>query len=148
MDNNQSETYRLFETKSSIHSILINLIERLFTDFLHSDTYLSELIEQYSRFVHVFYGHCIPFLLQNFTCLFDLPMEKCLNTSFEILATIFQIACSSPASEQHCLLCSELIQKNNHHHWNLVSDDHSHGEFLFIVIAFLEYAELYFIICG
>jgi hypothetical protein len=67
MDNNHSETYRLFETKSLIHSILINLIETLFTNFLHSDTYLSELIEQYSRFMdilfHFYYKISIVYLM-------------------------------------------------------------------------------------
>lgn len=109
MANNQSETYRLFETKSTIHSTLINLIETLFTNFLHSDIYLSELIEQHSRFLHIFYGHFVPFLLQHLNCLFDLSMEPCVNSSFEILATIFHVACSSPASEQHCLLCAEPV---------------------------------------
>ncbi|CAF0806289.1 unnamed protein product [Adineta steineri] len=113
MNNNQSETYRLFETKSTIHSILINLIETLFTNFLHSDIYLSELIEQYSRFLHIFYGHYIPFILQNFNCLFDLTIDKCLNSSFDILATIFQIACSCQPNEQHCLLCNELTNNDN-----------------------------------
>ncbi len=120
MNNNQSETYRLFETKSLIHSILINLIESLFTNFLHSDTYLSELIEQYSRFLHIFYGHFIPFILQNLNCLFDITMEKCLNSSLDILATIFQIACSSQSNEQQCLLCNEFIH-NNKLNLNLVS---------------------------
>jgi hypothetical protein len=121
MDNNHSETYRLFETKSLIHSILINLIETLFTNFLHSDTYLSELIEQYSRFLHIFYGHFIPFLLKNLNCLFDIHIEKCLNSSLDTLATIFQIACSCQTNEQHCLLCMELINNNNQTNLNLVS---------------------------
>jgi hypothetical protein len=119
MNNNQSEIYRLFETKSTIHSILINLIEILFTNFLHSDTYLSELIEQYSRILHIFYGHFIPFILQNINCLFDITIEKCLISSFDILSTIFQIACSSQFNEQHCLLCNELIHNNSN--LNLVS---------------------------
>ncbi|CAF0972350.1 unnamed protein product, partial [Adineta ricciae] len=113
MTNNQSETYRLFETKSCIHSVLINLIETLFTNFLHSDNYLSELIEQYAHFLHIFYGHFIPFLLQNLNCLFDLPIDKCLNSSFDILATIFQIACSSQINEQHCSLCHESTNNLN-----------------------------------
>jgi hypothetical protein len=121
MDNNHSETYRLFETKSIIHSILINLIETLFTNFLHSDTYLSELIEQYSRFLHIFYGHFIPFMLQNLNCLFDLTIDKCLNSSLDILATIFQIACSGQSNEQHCLLCDELTNNNNTATLNTVS---------------------------
>jgi hypothetical protein len=113
MDNNHSETYRLFETKFLIHSILINLIETLFTNFLHSDTYLSELIEQYSRFLHIFYAHFIPFILQNLNCLFDIStIDKCLNSSLEILATIFQIACSCQSHEQQCLLCMELTNNN------------------------------------
>jgi len=122
MNNNHSETYRLFETKSLIHSILINLIETLFTNFLHSDTYLSELIEQYSRFLHIFYGHFIPFILQNLHCLFDIKIDKCLNSSFDILATIFQIACSCQSNEQDCLLCIELIHNNTN--LNLVSYKH------------------------
>ena len=120
MDNNHSETYRLFETKSSIHSILINLIETLFTNFLHNDTYLSELIEQYSKFLHIFYGHFIPFILKNLNCLFNINIDKCLNSSFDILATIFQIACSSQINEQQCLLCLELINQNNKTNINLV----------------------------
>jgi hypothetical protein len=111
MNNNHSETYRLFETKAIIHSTLINLIEILFNNFLHSDTYLSELIEQYSRLLHIFYGHCVPFLLKNLTCLFDMTIDKCLNSSLDILATIFHIACSSPINEQPCLLC---VDKSNH----------------------------------
>ena len=107
MDNNQSETYRLFETKSLIHPILINLIETLFTKFLHSDSYLSELIEQHSRFLHIFYGHLVPFLLKNLICLFDMTIDPCLKSSFDILATIFQIACSSPLTDQRCQLCLE-----------------------------------------
>jgi len=122
MNNNHSETYRLFETKSLIHSILINLIETLFTNFLHSDTYLSELIEQYSRFLHIFYGHFIQFILQNLYCLFDIKIDKCLNSSFDILATIFQIACSCQSNEQDCLLCIELIHNNTN--LNLVSYKH------------------------
>ncbi|UJR25406.1 hypothetical protein I4U23_006753 [Adineta vaga] len=113
MTNNQSETYRLFETKSSIHSVLINLIETLFTNFLHSDNYLSELIEQYAHFLHIFYGHFIPFILQNLNSLFDLSMDKCLTSSFDILATIFQIACTSQINEQHCSLCHESINNLN-----------------------------------
>ena len=117
MDNNHSETYRLFETKSQIHSTLINLIEILFNNFLHSDTYLSELIEQYSRFLHIFYGHFIPFIFENLNCLFDIQIDQYLKSSLDILATIFQIACSSPSNEQCCLLCIETIDKNT----NLVS---------------------------
>ena len=111
MENNQSEAYRLFETKSSIHSILINSIEYLFTNFLQSDTYLSELIEQNSSLTHVFYGHFIPFIFQNLHCLFHINIDKCLSSSLEILATIFHIACSSSTSnEQHCSLCNELLR--------------------------------------
>jgi hypothetical protein len=129
MDNNHSETYRLFETKSLIHSILINFIEIIFTNFLHSDTYLSELIEQYSRFLHIFYGHFIPFIFKNFNCLFDINIDKCLNSSLDILATIFQIACSCQSNEQYCLLCSELINNNNTN-LNLVN----YKDFFFLMI--------------
>ncbi|CAF1478989.1 unnamed protein product, partial [Rotaria sordida] len=113
MDNNHSKTYRLFETKSTIHSILINLIETLFTNFLHSDIYLSELIEQYTRLLHIFYGHFIPFILQNLNCLFDITIDKCLNSSLDILATIFQIACSCQSNEENCFLCIELTNNHN-----------------------------------
>ncbi|CAF2092165.1 unnamed protein product [Rotaria magnacalcarata] len=113
MDNNQSKTYRLFETKSTIHSMLINLIETLFTNFLHSDSYLSELIEQYSRFLHIFYGHFVPFILKNMNCLFDTTIDKCLNSSLDILATIFQIACSCQSNEENCSLCSESNNNTN-----------------------------------
>lgn len=113
MDNNHSKTYRLFETKAIIHSTLINLIETLFTNFLHSDTYISELIEQYSQFLHVFYGHFIPFTLQNLNCLFDVTVDKCLNSSLDILATIFQVACSGQSNEDNCSLCIELKAQKN-----------------------------------
>lgn len=121
MENTQSETYRLFETKSSIHSILINFIENLFTNFLQSDTYLSELIEQNSSLAHVFYGHFIPFIFQNLHCLFHFNIDKCLISSLEILATIFHIGCSAPSSsnEQHCSLCHEVLRSPKIH-WNSV----------------------------
>lgn len=122
MDNNQSETYRLFETKSHIHSLLINFIERLFTNFLHSDLYLSELIEQYPQFLHIFYGHFLPFLIQNLHCFFQFHLEKTLKSSVEILATIFQIACSSTRNETSCLLCIDLL-KTNPINLNQVSDE-------------------------
>lgn len=112
MDNNQCETYRLFETKTHIHSILISFIENLFTNFLHNDNYLSEFIEQYPQVLHVFYGHFIPFLLANVHCLFDVHVEKSLKSSCEILATIFQIACSTTINEQNCLLCVEPMNSN------------------------------------
>ena len=112
LDNNHNETYRLLETKSIIHSVLINLIEILFTNLLHHDTYLSELIEQYSQMFHIFYAHFIPFIFQNLNCLFDISMEKCLNSSLNILAMIFQIACCQQ-NEQQCSLCIEVL--NNKH---------------------------------
>ena len=112
MNNSQSETYRLFETKSIIHSALINFIETLFTDFLHNDNYLGELIEQYPRFLHIFYGHLIPFLLSHLVCLFDATIEKCLKSSFEILATIFQIACSNLSNDCRCSLCLETTKNS------------------------------------
>ncbi len=112
INNNHNETYRLLETKSIIHSVLINLIELLFTNLIHSDTYLSELIEQYPQFFHIFYAHFIPFVFQNFNCLFDIPIDKCLNSSFDILAMIFQHACCQP-NEQTCSLCIELLTNKN-----------------------------------
>ncbi|CAF1468637.1 unnamed protein product, partial [Adineta ricciae] len=107
MNNNPNETYRLFETKSIIHSVLISLIETLFTNLLHSDTYLSELMEQNSRYFHIFYAHFLPFLFENFYCLYDIPMDKCLNSSLDILAMIFQRACCLQQDSQ-CLLCNDL----------------------------------------
>lgn len=121
MDNNQSKTYRLFETKSTIHPVLINLIETLFTNFIHSDTYLSELIEEHLRLLHIFYGHFIPFIIKNMNCLLDITMDKCLNSSLDILAAIFQIACSCQSNEESCSLCNELKTNNNANH-NLVSE--------------------------
>ncbi|CAF1004854.1 unnamed protein product [Adineta steineri] len=113
MDNNHNETYRLFETKSVIHSILINIIEILFTNLIHSDTYLSELIEQYIQFFHIFYAHFIPYVFQNFNCLFDISNDKCLNSSFNILAMIFQRACCQQ-NESKCSLCIELLNNKNY----------------------------------
>ena len=118
MDSNHTKSYRLFETKSIVHSILIDLIETLFTNSLHSDTFLSELLEQYSRFLHIFYGHFIPFILNNLNCLFDMTISKCLNSSFDILATIFQIACSSQSKEENCSLCIESANNNNNNKHN------------------------------
>ncbi|UJR23498.1 hypothetical protein I4U23_026496 [Adineta vaga] len=112
INNNPNETYRLFETKSILHTILINLIETLFTNVLHNDTYLSELIEQNSQYFHIFYAHFLPFLFQNFHCLYDIPLDKCLISSMNILAMIFQRACCL----QHdfkCSLCNELFQNSN-----------------------------------
>jgi hypothetical protein len=103
MDDN--EIYRLFETKSIIHLVLINLIENLFTNLIHSDIYLSELMKEYSQFFHVFYAHFIPFIFQNMNCLFNISNEKYLNSSFDILAMIFQIGCC----QQRCSLCIELL---------------------------------------
>lgn len=120
LDNNHSETYRLFETKSIIHSILINLIEILFNNFLHSDTYLSELIEQHPRLLHIFYGHLIPFLFKHLDCLFDQIIEPSVKSSFEILATIFHIACANgQSSERICSLCLDS-KTNNETQMNLV----------------------------
>jgi hypothetical protein len=112
MENNSNETYRSFETKSIIHTVLINLIEILFTNLIHSDTYLCELIEQYSQFFHVFYAHFIPFIFQNFNCLFDISIDKSLNSSLDILAMIFQIACCQQ-NVRECSLCIELLNNKN-----------------------------------
>ena len=105
-----SETYRLFETKSAIHSVFIQLIEVLFNNPLHDETYLSELIKEYRQIFHMFYGHFIPFILRNLHCLLDISMEKYVNSSLEILAMIFQIGCCQPTNEQECSLCIEFYQ--------------------------------------
>lgn len=107
-----SETYRLFETKAAIQSILMKLIENLFTNPIHDETYLSELIKEYRQIFHMFYGHFIPFILRNLHCLFDISMEKSLNGSLEIVAMIFHIACCQPM-QQECSLCNELFQNEN-----------------------------------
>ena len=112
MANNPNETYRLFETKSIIHSTLLNLIEVLFTNLVHSDTYLSELIEQYSQFFHLFYAHFIPFIFRNMNCLFDISIDKSLNSSLDILAMIFQLACCQQ-NERECSSCIELLNNEN-----------------------------------
>ena len=144
MDNSHSETYRLFETKSIIHSMLINLIEMLFANFLHGDTYLGELIEQHSRFLHVFYGHFIPFVFKNFNCLFDITVDKCLSSSLNILATIFQIACSCPSNEQRCLLCIESVK--NDANLNQVSEIISRSQSAHLVLSIIGHAKLYIIV--
>ena len=107
-----SETYRLFETKAAIHSVLVKLIENLFTNPIHDETYLSELIKEHRQIFHMFYGHFIPFILRNLHCLLDISMEKCLNGSLEIVAMIFHIACCQPM-EQGCSLCIELFKNEN-----------------------------------
>jgi len=109
---NSNENYRLFETKSIIHSVLINLIENLFINLIHNEIYLSELIKEYPRIFHVFYAHLIPFIFRNFHCLFDITIDRCLNSSLDILAMIFQIACSQE-NERECSLCMELFNKEN-----------------------------------
>jgi hypothetical protein len=109
---NPNEIYRLFETKSTIHSVLINLIENLFINLIHNETYLIELIKEYPRIFHMFYAHLIPFSFRNFHCLFDISIEKYLNSSLDILAMIFQIACCQQ-NEQDCSLCMELFNKEN-----------------------------------
>lgn len=108
MDDNHHQTYRLFETKSVIHSVLLQLIETLFNDLRHGDTYLNELIEQYPSFLHTFYAHFLPFLLRNLHCLFDVPIDRCLNSSMEILAMVLQRACSA-----QCSCCAELAKSKN-----------------------------------
>ena len=142
MDNNHSETYRLFETKSIVHSTLINLIETLFNNILHSDTYLSELIEQHSRLLHIFYGHFIPFLLQNLHCLLNIFIEPALKSSFEILSTIFHIACANQSNERRCSLC--LVTTNNETNLNLVR--RNTNEEIVLSMSFVEYSKLYIII--
>ena len=140
MDNSHSETYRLFETKSIIHSMLINLIEILFANFLHGDTYLGELIEQHSRFLHVFYGHFIPFIFKNLNCLFDITVDTCLSSSLDILATIFQIACSCPANDQRCLLCIESVK--NDANLNQVSENRS-AQSTHLILLLVGHPKLY-----
>ncbi|CAF0888901.1 unnamed protein product [Rotaria sordida] len=112
MNNNYNETYRLFETKSMINSLLMKLIEILFTNFINNDTFMSELMEQYTQIFHQYYAHFIPFIFQNFDCLFDISIDKCLNSSLNIVAMIFQIACCQQY-EQECSLCIELLNKKN-----------------------------------
>ncbi|CAF3426598.1 unnamed protein product [Rotaria sp. Silwood1] len=112
MNNNCNETFRLFETKSMINSLLMKLIEILFINLIHNDTFLSELMEQYSQVFHQYYGHFIPFIFQNFDCLFDISTNKCLNSSLNILAMIFQVACCQEY-EPECSLCIELLNNKN-----------------------------------
>lgn len=112
MNNNHNETYRLFETKSAISSLLANLIEILFSNFIHNDTFLCELMEQYSQIFHQYYAHFIPFIFQNFNTLFNIPSDKCLDSSFNMLAMIFQIACCQQ-HDQQCLFCIEFLNKKN-----------------------------------
>ncbi|CAF3432092.1 unnamed protein product [Rotaria socialis] len=111
-NNNHDETFRLFETKAMINSLLINLIETLFKNLIHNDTFFNELMEQYSPVCHQYYAHFIPFIFQNIDCLLDVSIDKCLNNSLSILSMIFQIACCQQA-EQECLLCNELLNSKN-----------------------------------
>ncbi len=60
----------------------------------------------------MFYGHLIPFMFRNFHCLFDITIDRCLNSSLDILEMIFQIACCQE-NERECLLCMELFSKEN-----------------------------------
>jgi hypothetical protein len=110
--DNPNETYRLFQTKSIIHSIFINLIENLFTNLIQNDLYLSQLMQEYKEIFHGFYAHFIPFIFRNIHCLLDVSIEKCLNSSLEILAMIFQIACCQE-NEGKCSLCTELVNNEN-----------------------------------
>jgi len=105
-----NETCRLFETKSVIHSALINLIENLFTKLIHDESYLSELMKEHTQIFHMFYAHFIPFIFRNLHCLFDLSIDKCLNSSLDMIAMIFQVACSQQNDQgQGCSLCIELL---------------------------------------
>lgn len=104
-----SETYRLYETKSAIQSILIQLIENLFNTPIHDETYLSELIKDYRQIFHMFYGHFLPLILRNLHCLLDISVEKHVSSSLDILAMIFQIGCCQSNAEE-CSLCTELCQ--------------------------------------
>lgn len=62
---------------------------------------------------HLFFCHFIPFIFQNYNCLFDITMDKCLNSSFDILAMIFQIGCCQQ-NQIDCLLCLDLFNKDNY----------------------------------
>lgn len=103
---------RLFETKSTINSLLNHLIELLFTVLIHNDTFFSELIEQYSQIFHQCYAHFIPFIFQNFDCLFDISIDKCLNSSFSMLGMIFQIACCQE-HQNECSLCIAFLNNDD-----------------------------------
>lgn len=112
INNSHNETFRLFETKAFINSVLINLIEVLFTNVINSESFFNELMEQYPQVCHQYYTHFIPFIFENFDCLFDIPMDKCLNSSLSILSMIFQIA-GCKQYQQECALCAELINNKN-----------------------------------
>ena len=101
-----NRTARLFQTKAMIQPGLLSLIEILFTDLRHIDTFLSESIEQYPRLLHVFYAHFIPFIIEHLHCLFDVPIDMSLTSSLRTLASIFAIACRE-SNEFSCSLCVE-----------------------------------------
>jgi hypothetical protein len=107
IDADSHQLARLFQSKSMIHAVLIKLIDVVFTDLCHSDTFLSELLEQYPRLMHVFYAHFLPWIIQHMHCLFDQPIDTCLNSSLDIVATMFAVACRK-SSPSFCSLCNEF----------------------------------------
>ena len=113
INNNYNQTHRLFETKSAINSFFMILIETLFTSLIRNDIYFGELMGHHTQIFHQFYAHFIPFILQKFNCLFDISFDKILNSSFDILAMIFRIACCQQ-HEQECSLCVELLNDRNY----------------------------------
>lgn len=124
-NNSLYENYRLFETKSSIHTILIQFIDYLFQNLIHYDLYLNELIKEYSEIFHIFYGHYIPFILQNISYLFDLSDNQSLHNSFDILANIFHIGCyqQQQLNKYQCVLCVDLIKNQNLENCRLLFTD-------------------------
>jgi hypothetical protein len=44
--------------------------------------------------------------------IFDISIDRCLNSSLDILKMIFQIACCQE-NERECSLCMELFNKEN-----------------------------------
>ena len=109
IDNNPGIKARLAKTKSSIDSSLIHLIDALFTNLPQSNnTYLMELIAQQPRLLHIFYAHFLPFLLRNLHCLLDVPVDRCMSSSLDVLAMIFRVACCQHEGPP-CSFCQDTM---------------------------------------
>jgi len=111
---NLDETYRLFETKLSIQIIVNQLIEYVFTNLLHNEIFLTELIREYHEMTHGFYAHMIPFIIRNLNYLFEISLEKYLIHSLDSLAMIFQIACCEQNENPCCSLCKKMLNNEKY----------------------------------